>query len=646
MRIQKIDLPKSLQLSLGLDVGLGDIRMNKLDSVVVLAGANGSGKSRLLRLLADISQKPRKSVADAEASLAKSQDNLKIREQQLEANRSASSSVLLEYQRYQSNAASEVEAAKRELQFAKAVETDLNGHFTFTSYSIENSAITDPEELPPSGIRARVQQIGELGTSRSHEVTGAYLKDVMVAGFNAMHQDPTTAEAAALVERRDSLVALLKTLLGESLAPKLDLRGSLELFGRKDFTSSLSDGQRMLLKLGCAIHAQNKKLESVLLALDEPEKHLHPSALVYFIDKLCSLVATGQIWIATHSLPLIAHIAKAAPHAIWYANAGDFENAGRRPELVISGLLGGEDGARAIQDFTLLPGRLAMAKFLSECLIPPGVADADSSDPQTRQIAAQLHALLQTSGKTKLRVLDFGAGKGRLISTIPVQSGAANGVPEWLDYYALEPDAENRSICDAEIVGIYGPGSRRAFSTIQEIKEDRHFRDFDVVVLSNVLHELKPESWPEYFGPTGSITTVLKPDGALLLMEDMQIPIGELAHDYGFFLLDSEALRVLFGWKDADEAKNALRRITPESGRYKDRLVIHLVRRDLLERVSPSTVHDAVTQLKRLSGARMAKLKNTAQSYADGHSYALAAQSFANAVLWLDDNQAPQCVGI
>ena len=68
MKITKVNIPKDL-----IKNGLERVNMDRLGQIVLLAGKNGSGKSRLLNLIAStISSKPRKSQAiDAKKSIDK-----------------------------------------------------------------------------------------------------------------------------------------------------------------------------------------------------------------------------------------------------------------------------------------------------------------------------------------------------------------------------------------------------------------------------------------------------------------------------------------------------------------------------------------------------------------------------------------------
>lgn len=54
MRIIKVNIPSDCS-KFGIPVdGLSDIRMEKLDDIVILAGKNGSGKSRILNRIKEV----------------------------------------------------------------------------------------------------------------------------------------------------------------------------------------------------------------------------------------------------------------------------------------------------------------------------------------------------------------------------------------------------------------------------------------------------------------------------------------------------------------------------------------------------------------------------------------------------------------
>lgn len=71
-------------------------------------------------------------------------------------------------------------------------------------------------------------------------------------------------------------------------------------------TKPLSPGQTYLLRL-CVALSCHDSLEGSIIILDEPETHLHPKALLTLFDILRTSFSLGQIWVATHSVELISY---------------------------------------------------------------------------------------------------------------------------------------------------------------------------------------------------------------------------------------------------------------------------------------------------------------------------------------------------
>ena len=656
MKITEINLSTALAEECGLTFGLKDIKLPKLGKHVVLAGPNGAGKSRILRSLIQINKTNRRGLVVAKQQQRVYQQALIQQQNELDAYHRTPALALSQTEQgnYESLKQNKIQYQNqlKELQrtttIFDAIRSLNDVELQIISYSVRSVELPSIEQYSPHEMRSRHEQMTTPGAENAAQFTSAYVKQVLMQGFNASHQNRAqTPDDAKFLCQSKKLIGLLDELLGPGAKPNYEVAGYISLFGRKDYETQLSDGQKVLLQLGCALHAQGAQLSDAVIFLDEPENHLHPAALVEVIDRLDELTPNGQIWMATHSVPLIAHLAAKDANCIWYVENGSVEHAGKKPEKVLNGLMGGVNGAQELQNFTLLPSQLAISRFLAECLESPDVVSSNIKDPQTNGIANLIKTQRESLSKLKkYRVLDFGAGKGRLLSSLAASSNISDEevkppIPAWLDYIAYEPSESDELDCRNEIAAVYGntDNPSRYAHCLSEIETNFDPASFDLIVMCNVLHEIQPEEWLKLFGAQGTLTKLLKVTGGLLVVEDYQIPVGELAHRYGFLLLNELELKKLFSWSEDDRANSLIVRSTSSEPRYRDRLVMHWLAQPLLGNVTNSSRRSAIEQLKLTACATVMKQQKLAgESIRDGHSYALAAQTYANASIWLDCN--------
>lgn len=649
MRIESLDIPTEFQKEAGFFTGLGHLRMSRLGRQVVLAGPNGAGKSRLLELLVEISKLRKNFVAntrDLEASTSRSRNKQVYLERLtagLEPNTSPEKIKLQEVDLQRSQHV--LKAHTRVAEAFACVRTPNNADYSIVSYAVERTRLASAEDLSPNEARSRSKKLQQPGANEAAELASAYARQILLQGFNASHRArQINPDRLQLVADSRSLVSLLKHLLGAQSDPQYEDTGCLSLFGHESYEKVLSAGQRVLFQLACAIHAQNAHLHESIIFLDEPENHLHPAALVELFDRLMAVIPQGQIWVATHSVPLIAHLAAIDPNSLWFMDEGVVEHAGRRPEKVLRGLLGSKRGADDLQNFALLPDQLAVNRFLSECLVTPTVVGPDIKDPQNADIARLIaQQRRETSAERSYRVLDFGAGKGRLLASIAaINASTSETAPcsvEMLDYIAFDVDATHSELCKQEIdLAFPESPSERYFASLNKLAAAFDMGSFDMIVMCNVLHEIEPGEWTKLFGPDGVLTHLLRPEGAVLVVEDYMIPVGELAHRYGFLLLDEPELKALFDWRELDSSKGLFLRQSSREERYVDRLVMHWISRDLCSRATSQTRVNAIRKLKSRMTEAIASIRAKTRTYADGHTYALSAQLYANASMWLDEN--------
>jgi energy-coupling factor transporter ATP-binding protein EcfA2 len=615
--IQKFFVPsKELE-----DVGLKEINMNRLGRFVALAGKNGAGKSRILNKLefyVSIRSGNLAAVPQRKQSIVNLE--LHIRNNPTHPDRAT-------WER-------QIEAERHQIAIAleRVIAAPDAPAFKATRFVPKQLILQDPRQHPNRELTSRYAQAKEPGVNGYENTCLFYIQQLQARWWNADHQrfSGSSEEKSAALSEYEKFQSVTFRLLGVSIDRNLD--GEPTIFGKPISDAGLSDGQKVILQLCVALHAQRSGLGNTVFLLDEPENHLHPSAAIDLLKMLYEAAEVSQIWIATHSIPLLAYVASEDPMALWYVNDGTVTNAGRHPEIVLDSLLGSEDRIGQLNAFTGLPAQLAAFNYALESLLPPKVIAAGTNDPQVTQIQRVVNKLRSS---IPLSVLDYGAGKGRLLQGLEAELMASGMTPvDFVDYFAYDEYRDEKDNC-LRVIGENYPGeSNRYFNTREEFFAHKEDGSISLTVLCNVLHEISPIKWLSIFSSDSLIYRALKNDGYLLVVEDQRIPVGEKAHEYGFMVLDTSQLRTLFAVNDDDVTAGLF---TCNDQRGDGRLKAHLISKSLLPRVTAQTRLAAITQLKAMAESNIRHLMKAAPTYANGQSYGFWTQQFANASLFLTD---------
>jgi SAM-dependent methyltransferase len=461
-----------------------------------------------------------------------------------------------------------------------------------------------------------------LGTDNLKNDALAYIDYVASRCWNARQPatDVADDERRAAIEAWEELERLVAALLaGATLGRNLD---GVALINGRPGASGLSDGQKALLVAATAFHAQRVKLDETIILVDEPETHLHPSAQIEFIDRLIRATPNGQVWIATHSIHILSHV---DPSSLWFVENGSVTWAGKNPEIVISRLVGDEERVGRLERFLQLPAIFAMKRFVAECLSVPTVVSTGADDPQSTQIR---DIILDVAKSSKLRVLDYGAGKGRILAAL---REGTDDLTAKIEYRAYEIDEVVRTECVGAVAEAYGVAPTEAADWVYGDETSLRSRlnpgSVDVIVMCNVLHEVEPRKWLSLF--KGILRDCLREGGHILIVEDMHIPHGEHAHAHGFILLDTEQLQELF------RVDRENRQQFSSHGTH--RLKAHLVRADVLGNVSVDTVRRALERRRASARVEIQRIRTQEPSFANGRLLGLYAMLHANASLALDE---------
>jgi len=274
-----------------------------------------------------------------------------------------------------------------------------------------------------------------------------------------------------------------------------------------------SDGQKALFYLFAAV----AESEPDILLIDEPENHLHPSFITVALAHIKR--AVPQTLLATHHPHLIftaladrvfyleteqpSSVGGQVPAATLPYTKVDRQGAPKRHVLNLSTELEKFAAAYrlfASQDAHLLGQarqvrQVAEVEFygaLVDALAPQVIAAGQGATPdrQTLQLADLIKANRRSqAGDTPLRILDFGAGVGRVVHELAKVPRARLGAT--VKWTCWEPNPNNR----AELKrGMVRAGLSCAIpSSISQIPHNA----FDIVLLANVLHELTPTAFAD-----------------------------------------------------------------------------------------------------------------------------------------------------
>lgn len=553
MKIDRVELKESTW-------GLRPFCMEKLGKAVILVGCNGSGKTRLLKML-ERKIKTQGNISDA-------LDTLQI----------------------------------------KYVQEDLGKNFL--NYSHYDAPLQLPDAFPPHVIATAKERLIASDFDGTTKDVLLYVKSLAMG----WEDENELTEFNKWVQ----------LLLGDIFA--LEGSGEPRFFTQTLSSMHLSPGQEYLLRMCVALHCKDTTINDILF-LDEPETHLHPEVLITVLNKLHEKFANGQIWIATHSIPALSALPEAD---VWYMENGLAKRVGSNSKPIVDGLIGGDGYRSKLWKFLALPEVFACNNFASQCLLPPDTRPASQKDPQVEMVADTIRATAE-NGKP-LRILDFGAGQGRLLESLYLDELDTSKLPE-LDYYAYDLSEENKSICCSLMVR-HGHKKDGYYNDISRLKQDLASR-IDKIFMVNVLHEIDPIFWLVLFG---NLVELLDDNGQLVIVEKEELTYGEQPYSNGFLVMEELAMGSLLGRDDFDFA------------RHPDRndIVRYLIPKEALKNITTESIAAAVEcigkialdEIRNIQQTSIA-LKKQAQAiqlgFKEGVRLAFYAHQYASANLFLNN---------
>jgi ABC-type cobalamin/Fe3+-siderophores transport system ATPase subunit len=614
--------------------GLKPIIMNQLNQCVLIVGKNGSGKSRLLSQLRDtFSQKPNKrTIQDTSHQIKLYEKNIKQIENLIGMLEKQPSNNSV----FRQNNTDQISQKRRQFEdFSKTLDNFKNiinwsiiktdgdyDNYTTISFVPKKIEIKDSSDTGRKSLDNLAKSALNIGLDHISESTYAYIQVLQDKKFNATHPEIKVSEEEKkkAIEEYSHMNEIVKIFLGCEI--DRDLNGQATIFGFQLAKSNLSSGQKALLQYCVAIHAQEASLDDHILILDEPENHLHPSILIELIEKIKIHNKKGQIWIATHSIPLISHF---DTQDIWYMEDGLISRDGKVTEKALKGLLGDEERIEKLKDFLDLPAFQTFCRYAYEALFPPKAINTDHKDPQTIQIHSAIKKYIQPN--EKIKILDYGAGKGRILNCCEEDKKIFN---EQVDYYAFDKSYENKEECICSIKRLYDNPNERYFQNEKDLRSKHDEYSFDIVIMCNVLHEIDPNDWLEIFGSNGFITKTLKNPGILLLVEDHQLSHGEKAYQNGFIVLDTPELKKLFCISSTDA------NFSYDDFQGNGRLKAHRIPQLYLQKVTNETRLEALEELVENAKREISDIRKSEQKdYKSGRLIGFWTLQLCNAILAL-----------
>ena len=546
MKISSVNLKNPIN-------GLKNINMSQLGDIVVLTGANGAGKSRLLKLL--------------EKAIMNNENRDKV----------------------------EIIFERQSKQFSLE---DINSDIVIMNYSHYDAFFQSPQKFTPYVISQTYNEFEKFS-----------FEDTARNGLLFIEYITKYAESNDELKEFNKL---LKFLMKEEIDEEKHT-----LYGFEIGDAKLSPGQQYLLRICIALYFNKIENKNLILFFDELETHLHPDALIKLIYSIKKAFGETQIWISTHSVALLSALDVSD---IWHVSNGTCKKLGSKSEPLMKSLIGDELQRIKLQRFVGWPENFACNQFAIECLKKPESVPYKKGD---RQISMIIRELIDNSKRSKIMVVDYGAGKGRLLEGIAIEKA---DILNNIDYYAYDINSDDADIC-IECMDKNNIDKKNYFNSIDEMLTKINGK-VDVVFLVNVLHEIEPKYWREIFE---NISRLLSDDGYLLLIEHSQLTIGEKPYHSGFVVVQEGAMNLL---------SNDKSKIICEYHKENHTIARYLIPRQNLINIDDDKIKSILTEIRKTAIEKICEIKSQEMfSFEIGISLAFWTHQLSNIDVIFEKNE-------
>jgi ABC-type multidrug transport system ATPase subunit len=572
--------------------GLDSINLNNLGKVVVLTGANGSGKTRMLETVKEMYI----GYNDCKTEISKTRSNL-IRDKEL-TEKSATGVFHIEFNAFPYT--SVIERREQDLKTKYNITvSDDEKTITIIDLSHElNANLLNPDDYKLSEMKNIFDRIYKSSFQEIYKNINIILYYLLTEKYVKVHSDKYIEKLE--VDSIDKMVADIIHIIKTNL--NLDITyNDTGIFFNSQNVKTLSMGQLIILKLSIASYFRKQEINDNILIFDEPENHLHPRAVIEIIDFINKSV--GQIWIATHNISIVSHYYS---QSILFIENGRIKVDGPLQISVLDSLLGvNSDEIRIFIDSAYDFG---LTQFSYDCLFKPvAVENCGSNDLQMLEFKEIVLQKINKSTQNKIMFLDYGAGKGRLLSFLS-ETNELDSILTKLDYFAYDEDSPDEIICKSLISTVYNDvDTVRYYNNIDMLINSE--LKFDIILLANVLHEIPVINWIDLFHD--KLYKILSDEGILLILENSEMLTGENAHKFGFLAIDSESIKKVFQNNDIICISNKLplpSNVSPEKIR---RVQAHIISRENILNVSQESISEMLNNIQQKAIVEITNIKKT-----------------------------------
>ncbi len=643
--------------------GIEEINLERLGQVVALIGRNGSGKSRILKLVEEFIK--RATVLDLTdgtlefvplylnnqfnntSRFLKERHLLQLNLNRLNSFKVKDEKNIQEIQNLQQRIGAignmpEIQNLRRNPQpeqhfnqQIQKIQSKIQGYFLKIDHKQiqELKQTIDNANLTATTFEALMEKVSEEQDYQElasiNQTALSYLSKlphILVKDKDDAYGDAIKYEAKKAHQQYMSLKKLIKDFLNKDLRWEKQVgqsavsetgvttqsKGAWLLADRPFNYSEFSDGEKTLFAYSLLFFLleQNPavRISESIIVIDEPELHLHPESEIAVIKGIRKVIAEkGQLWIATHSINILADLSY---DEIFMVKNNSIIPPGRVvPGQTLVELMGLDGQIEKLTTFVTNISNWAFLNFMTQCFNDPDTIEAaTANDPEVNLFKK---AIKENENGTML--LDFGAGKGRIYKEIN-----SSDLKAGLKYHALEPNPVN-------IEELQRAGIEYSYKDYTELPTNY----FDFILLCGVLHEIPATTWPEILN---KIKDSLKENGFIILIEDLSLPKGEKIEDDGFLILDTESAQKLFGMKEKPST------LISSEARYKDRILCALLNKSKLNNVTVQTTIEAIQQIKKNAFQKIKTLRK--ETPTPQNKLSLGREAALNSQLYLNSDLA------